>query len=291
VLDSWWICVLQVLRLAANRLSSVAGTWLRPLTQLRTLDLSDNPLTTLESDSLSAAGRLVSLNVSGTRLSRLVTRHLAALTVLDLTRCHRLGSAPDISSLTRLQRLALPAHVCRCDAINFRSLVRDARRSTWRPRPALLYCGDTATALDIESICSADNTSSHTANQPPPPPSADGGDQHLADIRTDDPLPYDPKLGWYTAAVLSGLLFAFIACVGLEKAEKHLLEACVSRQANKKQQDADHLDQRRLSPPPYQQQQRVRIATDNVCTVAEFENFESTAGVDNTYLDTETPAT
>ena len=290
VLNCWW-CTLQVLRLAANRLSSVAVMTLRPLTQLRTLDLSDNPLTTLERDLLAGAGRLVSLNVSGTRLTRLVTGHLTAaeaLTVLDLTRCHQLSSAPDISALTRLQRLALPAHICRCDATDFRSVVRDARRSRQRPRPPRLYCGHTATALDVDATCSGASSS------PTDKPSAAGRNRPLGvatagDIRTDNPLPYDPKLGWYTAAVLSGLLFSFIACVGLEKAEKHLVEVCVARHASKKHH-LDHLDQRRQSAPQYQQQQqqqqqRVRIA-GNVCTV----DFES-AGVDNTYLDAETPAT
>lgn len=38
-----------------------------------------------------------------------------------------------------------------------------------------------------------------------------------------EPLPYDPMLGWYTAATLSGLLILFLACVGLEKVKDKIL--------------------------------------------------------------------
>lgn len=38
-----------------------------------------------------------------------------------------------------------------------------------------------------------------------------------------EPLPYDPLLGWYTAATLSGLLVLFLACVGLEKIKDRIL--------------------------------------------------------------------
>lgn len=38
-----------------------------------------------------------------------------------------------------------------------------------------------------------------------------------------EPLPYDPLLGWYTAATLSGLLILFLACVGLEKVKDKIL--------------------------------------------------------------------
>ena len=241
--------------MAANGLSSVPATVVRSLTQLRTLDLADNPLTAFDRDTLKSTEQLLSLNVSGTRLSRLVagtTRHVAdTLTVLDISRCGQLSAAPDaadIAALTRLQRLSLAARTCRCDVINFRSVVDDLR-SRQRPRPSLL-CGDTA--VDVDAIC-ADDLS--------PTPSAKPRSVFRAG-RSDDPLPYNPMLGWYTAAVLSGLLFAFIACVGLEKAEKHLLDKCVSRHGNRKH--LQHLDHRRHSA-----QQNARTGA-NVCTVDDF---------------------
>lgn len=40
-----------------------------------------------------------------------------------------------------------------------------------------------------------------------------------------DPLPYDPMLGWYTAATLSGLLLVFLACVGLERIKQEAIDA------------------------------------------------------------------
>ena len=54
-----------MLRLAANRLSSVPLTALQSLIELRALDLSDNPLTALHRDTLASATHLASLNVSG----------------------------------------------------------------------------------------------------------------------------------------------------------------------------------------------------------------------------------
>ena len=266
-----------MLRLAANRLSSVPATSLGSLTQLRALDFSDNPLTVLQRDLLVAVEQLASLNVSGTRLTRLIPgsmRHVAdALGVLDLARCGQLTAAPDaddISALARLRRLVLPAHVCHCDVINFRSVVEDVR-SRQRPRPNL-FCDDVVTAVDVDAVCS----DSKPPTKNPRPASRDA--------QSDDPLPYDPKLGWYTAAVLSGLLFAFIACVGLEKAEKYLLEACVARHGDKKH--LEHLGQRRQSTLQHQQHQQQTRASGSVCTVADFED-----GVDNSYMDAETPAT
>jgi len=263
--------------LAANRLSTIRVGTLRSLTQLRTLDLSDNPLTVLHRDLLASAHQLATLNVSGTRLTRLVsgtTLHAAhTLSVLDLSRCGKLVEAPDagdISALTRLRRLSLPAHTCRCDVINYRSVVEDLR-SRQRPRPTL-FCGVT---IDIDAVCSDTLPPTAPVAKPLPVPS---------NRRADEPLPYDPKLGWYTAAVLSGLLFAFIACVGLEKAEKRLLEVCMARYGNKNH--IEHHGQRRLSTVQYQQQQCHQHArtTASVCTVADldaaadsFRNSETSA--------------
>jgi len=47
-----------------------------------------------------------------------------------------------------------------------------------------------------------------------------------------DPLQYDPMLGWYTAATLSGLLVLFLACVGLEKIKDKIVEVCEGRDAS-----------------------------------------------------------
>ena len=44
-----------------------------------------------------------------------------------------------------------------------------------------------------------------------------------------DPIPYDPMLGWYTAATLSGLLLVFLACVGLERIKQEAVDALERR--------------------------------------------------------------
>ena len=278
------VCVFQVLRLAANRLSSVPLMALHSLTLLRTLDLSDNPLVVLHRNTLASAKHLVSLNVSGTRLGRLepgTTRHASGtLSVLDISRCGLMTAAPhagDIAALTRLHRLTLPARTCRCDVINFRSVVDDMR-SRQRPRPSL-FCGDAA--VDIDAICS--DRLSPTASAKPAVANRPRNQRHDG---SDDPLPYNPMLGWYTAAVLSGLLFSFIACVGLEKAEKHLLDWCTSRHSNQK--PLEPLDQRWQSSHQQQQQQQRQqhpTTTASVCTVADFG-----VGVDSS-LDAETTTT
>jgi len=224
--------------------------------------------------------------MSATRLTRLLpgTTLPAAntLRVLDLSLCSQLTAAPDASdvvALTRLQRLALPARTCRCDVINFRLVVEDFL-SRQRPRPSL-FCGVTDTALEVDVFCSD--------IVPPTAPAQPGVDKpplkRPRDGKSYEPLPYDPKLGWYTAAVLSGLLFAFIACVGLEKAEKYLMDACMARHGDKKH--LEHLGERRLSSFQYQQQQHYQHArtSASICTVADFEG-----GVDS-YLNAETSAT
>lgn len=52
---------------------------------------------------------------------------------------------------------------------------------------------------------------------------ADNSADTSSSSSSKDPLPYDPLLGWYTAATLSGLLILFLACVGLEKIKDRIL--------------------------------------------------------------------
>lgn len=274
-----------MLRLAANRLRSLPATSLRLLTQLRTLDLSDNPLIALPRDLLVANTRLFSLNVSATRLSRLVlgtTRPVAdALGVLDMSRCRQLTAAPDardVAVLTRLRRLALPEHVCRCDVINFRSVLDNVRSRQRRSRLTLI-CGAT-----VAAAAGADATCSDASSSPPRVSVSVKPVAVQRDVRSDEPLPYDPMLGWYTAAVLSGLLFTFIACVGLEKAEKQLVDACMARHGSGKH--LEHIggggggQQQQhwwSSSRQQQQQQHEHVRTSaSVCTVTDYG-----AGVDS----------
>ena len=38
------------------------------------------------------------------------------------------------------------------------------------------------------------------------------------------PHPYDPTLGWYTAAVISALILAFLFCAGMKKAKRAIID-------------------------------------------------------------------
>lgn len=38
------------------------------------------------------------------------------------------------------------------------------------------------------------------------------------------PFPYDSRLGWYTAAVITGLILAFLLCVGMNKAKHAIVD-------------------------------------------------------------------
>lgn len=74
----------------------------------------------------------------------------------------------------------------------------------------------------------ADNLTTALVQQhknPPNPPS------HFSDnfVSSKEPLPYDPMLGWYTAATLSGLLVLFIACVGIEKIKDKIVSLFENR--------------------------------------------------------------
>ena len=51
----------------------------------------------------------------------------------------------------------------------------------------------------------------------PPPEAPEGLAPISSFVSSRDPLQYDPMLGWYTAAALSGLLILFLVCIGLEK--------------------------------------------------------------------------
>ena len=43
------------------------------------------------------------------------------------------------------------------------------------------------------------------------------------------PFPYDPKLGWYTAAVISGLILTFLLYEGMERAKHALVDRWEAR--------------------------------------------------------------
>jgi len=43
-------------------------------------------------------------------------------------------------------------------------------------------------------------------------------------VWTHFPYPYDPKLGWYTAALISGLILVFIFCESMEKAKHAIID-------------------------------------------------------------------
>jgi len=43
------------------------------------------------------------------------------------------------------------------------------------------------------------------------------------------PFPYDSKLGWYTAAIISGLILLFLFCHGMEKAKHAIIDYLEAR--------------------------------------------------------------
>jgi len=43
------------------------------------------------------------------------------------------------------------------------------------------------------------------------------------------PFPYDSKLGWYTAAIISGLILAFLLCEGIERAKHAIIDRWEAR--------------------------------------------------------------
>ena len=67
----------------------------------------------------------------------------------------------------------------------------------------------------------------------------------LDNVSSKDPLSYDPMLGWYTAATLSGLLLLFIVCVGVEKIKDKIL-SLFEKHGNK--DDVDSIDDPQLIP-------------------------------------------
>jgi Leucine rich repeat len=237
----WLSHIVQVLLLAGNRLVALQPMTFRTLFSLRSLDLSDNPITSLHSDLLAASRRLVEFSAAGTHLRQLTPglfRHSSALAVVDLSRCSFM-SPPDRQSIASLfassnfTMLRLGRRACDCE--HFRSLVSELQ-AVQRPFPIQLFC-DNVDVSAVTSYCSSSPTPPASLFRGQSPPWI-GASQTPASVGSREPLPYDPMLGWYTAAVLSGLLFAFIACVWLEKAEKQLMEACLHNRQKRKQRNS-----------------------------------------------------
>jgi len=234
-----------VLLLARNRLVMLRPNAFRTLFSLKSLDLSDNPFNSLPADLLAASRKLVEFSAAGSRLRHLeidLFRYSTSLTVVDLSRCHQM-SPPDVRLFTPLlfssnfSLLRIARQTCNCSHTNFRQLASKLRESL-QPFPVQLFCDDidVSSESSLSGYCSATISTSFF-------PDIDashwvGATQPSGSINSREPLPYDPMLGWYTAAVLSGLLFAFIACVWLEKAEKQLMDACLQSRQKRKERNS-----------------------------------------------------
>ena len=239
------------LDLSANQIAAIAGGEFAGLANLVRLDVSANPLVSLGDDAFNGLSQLASVNLAATRLARLpdsIFRDLANLTEVDLSACRftTIGVRPfaRFRSPDRLIAVHLGgnAFVCDCQLVElFRWLAvaahaspDDDEDSKVLPVCKMTSRGTNVTVyeLDAENMTCADGDDVAKSSE-----RATVGYSVRTSSTSRDPLPYDPMLGWYTAAALSAMLIAFMLCVGMEKLKDELIDACDNRRKSRDERE------------------------------------------------------
>ena len=195
------------------------------LTNLVTLNLSENRLSNLEASMLSRLSSLKNLYLGQLDMEVIDSNlfvSLTDLTVVDLSQSsiHIIRDPWGFNKLKQLRRLYLSgiSITCDCNAIDLmewvsispnietglsnsemscRLLSEPNRLAVKRIRIADLSCKQNRVVVSLKPV------------------------EEPIDLAYR--IPYDPMLGWYTAATLSTLLGAFLVCVGLDKLKNKLL--------------------------------------------------------------------
>lgn len=217
---------LTVLDLSRNRLISVPRGALRDPTVLSSLDLSHNPISGIDAGDFSSVPSLQTLRMAYLSLEATLPGMFSSLThlqLLDLSynKLTRVDSST-VSGLPELRSLDLTGNplLCNCDMVdlyNWIHVVADTVSVQAYCRLPRKLSGSSVFDIPVEQFTSCHdgatgggNVSTETMKGP-----ASGWDNDGQEV-------YNPMLGWYTAATLSGMLMAFLVCLTLDKLKQRL---------------------------------------------------------------------
>lgn len=189
--------------------------------KLRNLSLSHNPLLDIQNVSILFHS-LIHLNLSNTRITNfkyIISMHLQSLRNLDLSNNNINHLGPEsFKSMKYLKYLSLYGNpfICDCHLIELRKWITE-NKELIRPSNKTVTCQRNYDSdyLNLQLVplndfvCVFTPARVHSTLLRPityaPYKSALG------------PIPYDPMLGWYTAAFLFGMLLLLVLCILLEK--------------------------------------------------------------------------
>ena len=220
---------LKRLKLQHNRLTSLPK---EPnlLPSLESLNLNSNPLKELPVSFFESLVSLSSLHLANTQLYGLpaeIFSNLRQLRVLNLAD----NSLREISAgsfrhvLNTLHSLNLAGNPINCSCVNleFRELLEQHPR-VWKSRTAATchypteLKGREFQELDVSYFYCDFIPENLTM---PSPRSSKKKEEEESPYKSKlGPLYYNPMMGWYTAATLSGILVIFLLCLALDKAKR-----------------------------------------------------------------------
>ncbi len=232
---------LEILDLSHNNVKSLPSGLFHFTRQLRHLDLSYNMLNALNPDALNRFHKLNipdapndipprsvviddlpevhRLNLSGNTLQQVplecLTLTLVQLKVLDLRRnplnCSSCALIYGLRHIDMIQNFTLYLPLCAFPA----ALVGSSPTSQETGQE--LGCNNVSVSQH-SSLCPIAGQNGSQIQRP-----LLASTEVLKTSPRPTPLPYDPMLGWYTAAVLAGMLVLFLICLGLEKIKVRIM--------------------------------------------------------------------
>lgn len=248
------LVALEHLNLSANSFCHVTAVLFTPLTSLSTLNLARNPIVSVESAAFSHLHQLTALNLSQTGLQTLpdsLFDSLERLEILDLS--HNAIVSIRLPAWRRNNSLLLAlgdsgtlgdSKMATADVI----VTNSTQRSPIGRQPTSE--NDNCSHVHAAQITSSDDEKLNSSGKKDTKASSDGGDAGqlkpevlasrqrlqfgngdnnedtltIEDLGYDSRLPYDPQMGWMTAAVLGVVLLGFIVAIIVDKV-RHRLRA------------------------------------------------------------------
>ncbi len=232
---------LRILDIRANIIKMFKSETFQNMRKLTELHLSENPFKHLPYDAFHSLSSLTELNIASTDLedvhpdsfisqSQLLTLDISDNDITEL-------QATTFRNLTRLQYLNLsgnPFH-CDCRALSLKLWVDINMYTMWTesntPKcvsPRRLS-GIYLHLVSVSNLtCSQGNHSKHTKSNN----TKEKVNKYKSRLGK---VPYNPLMGWYTAASLTGMLVLFLICVVLDHVKRRFYKWRRERRKRRKE--------------------------------------------------------
>jgi hypothetical protein len=220
---------LRMLRLDANQLTHISSNLLN-ISSLEVLYLGKNALKILQSNIFASLPNLMHLTLNEINLTLIPEELFTPLTNLRILNLSgnqiahlRMTMFDDLEKLKFLH-ISENKLVCDCRLLELRNWMAATMDIDWL-MPAIPECNlhkignIKLTHLELEHFDNCTLKYFMTKRKRKTPPKQKVISVHKSKFA----MPYDPKMGVYTAIVLSGMLVAFLLCVAYYKIKKRVI--------------------------------------------------------------------